>query len=156
MLSQSSEYALRAVVYLARFPENAFVAKEVAKFTKMPPGYLAKVLQILGKKGILESKKGPNGGFTFSKNPKAITLYDIVNVVDPVRRIECCPINVHHRSDLCALHSFINRTADMIESELQKLTIADLLKEKGTPHHCKFPFGKHQVGPLIGGKRKEC
>ncbi len=144
MLSQSSEYALRAVVYLARFPEKTFVAKELAIITKMPPGYLAKVLQILGKKGILESKKGPNGGFTFSQESKHITLYDIVNVVDPVRRIESCPINVHLSGDLCALHSFINRTADMIEAELKKNTIADLLSEKSTPQHCKFPFAKKE------------
>ena len=64
MLTQTSEYALRAMVYMARKGEGKYAGvKEIAKATEVPSNYLAKILQQLAKAGVLESQKGFGGGF---------------------------------------------------------------------------------------------
>ena len=62
MISPTAEYALRATVALAQAEEGTMVTSKIAEITKVPAGYLAKVLQTLGKNGIVRSKRGLGGG----------------------------------------------------------------------------------------------
>ena len=67
MLTQTSEYALRAMVYLARKGENHYAGvKEIASATDVPSNYLAKILQQLARARVLDSQKGFGGGFRIS------------------------------------------------------------------------------------------
>ncbi len=63
MISQTSEYALRATIYLARHPSVSFTTRQIAEATGMPAGYLSKVLQTLARVGIVQSQRGLHGGF---------------------------------------------------------------------------------------------
>jgi Rrf2 family iron-sulfur cluster assembly transcriptional regulator len=81
--SRSAEYAIRAFVHLAQVQEGKYaMVKNIAEQEEIPAHFLAKILQQLAKKKILSSSKGPHGGFSLFKDPKKITLLDIVNTID--------------------------------------------------------------------------
>lgn len=84
MLSNSCRYGIRAVIYLANQPlsDGKTGIKKISKDLNLPTPFLAKILQELAKKKILSSSKGPHGGFSLLKNPRKITLLDIVNAID--------------------------------------------------------------------------
>jgi len=80
MLSKSSKYAIRAVLYLAMHTNNKekIGSKEVAKKLGIPAPFLAKTLQELTKKNIISSIKGPHGGFFLTKENNQKSLLDII------------------------------------------------------------------------------
>lgn len=127
MISQTAEYALRAVVYLAEKPDVPQTTQQIADVTRVPPGYLAKVMQTLGRSGIVRAQRGLHGGFTLTAAPEELTVLDVVQAVDPVRRIEHCPLGIPEHKTLCPLHARLDDTAAMVEKALGASTIADLL-----------------------------
>ena len=106
MLSQTVEYALRAVVFLADQSPSAQTTGQIAAATKVPPAYLSKVLQGLVRAGVVRSQRGLGGGITLSKTPEELTILDVVNAVEPIVRIATCPLGLKAQGvQLCALHS---------------------------------------------------
>lgn len=130
MFSQTAEYALRAVVWLAGNPDSPSTNQQIAKGTHVPPDYLSKVLQALGRQGIVLAQRGKNGGFTLSAPPETLTILDVVNAVDPFQRIRSCPLQLKaHGANLCPLHRRMDQALDHIECVLRESTIADLLQD---------------------------
>ncbi len=86
-LSNAAQYAIRALVHMATRKDNALlISRAVALEEGIPDLYLMKVLRPLVTRGILRSIKGPNGGYSLARDPKEITLLDILEAVDgPVR-----------------------------------------------------------------------
>lgn len=70
MFSQTAEYALRAVVFLAMSQKQAFTTQQIADATKVSAPYLSKVLQLLVKSGLIQSQRGIGGGFVLCKRPE--------------------------------------------------------------------------------------
>jgi Rrf2 family protein len=79
MLSTTAEYALRAVVWLAAQDASACTAEQVSRATEVPGPYLSKVLQTLGKAGIVRSQRGLGGGFALNVEPERITVLQVIN-----------------------------------------------------------------------------
>src|SRR6266540_5219257 len=94
MFSQTVEYALRAVVHLASKAPNGQTTEEIAKATKVPQAYLSKVLQSLVQAGVVKSQRGIGGGMSLVKKPSELTILEVVNAVDPIKRIETCPLEL--------------------------------------------------------------
>src|SRR5689334_18543405 len=67
MVSQTAEYALRAVVCLGNQAGTPLTTQQIAEVTRVPVGYLAKVMQALGRGGIVSSQRGLHGGFTLAR-----------------------------------------------------------------------------------------
>ena len=133
MISQTAEYALRAVVCLATTPGTPMTTQEIAKITKVPQGYLAKVLQALSRGEIVQSQRGLHGGFILTESPEKISVLDVINVVDPLKHITSCPLKLKtHGTVLCPLHQRLENAISMIESTFAESTIADLLSEQTT------------------------
>lgn len=129
MLSQSVEYALRAAVYLAREGEPRTTA-QVADATQVPAAYLSKVLQGLSRAGIVRSQRGIGGGITLVPTPKELTILDVVSAVDPLQRIESCPLGLReHGVKLCALHRRLDNAMKSVEDAFRKSTLADVLAD---------------------------
>ena len=132
-ISQTAEYALRAVVWLAREPENAVGTPRIARATQVPAGYLSRVLQSLARAGLVTSNPGRSGGFRLARPPKRITVLDVVNAVDPVRRIGKCPLKIDdHGSNLCPLHRRLDAAIGATEKAFRETSIAELLTEPST------------------------
>jgi Rrf2 family protein len=86
MLTKTSEYALRSIVYVAiqSAQGKKIGIKEIAKELELPLHFIGKILQDLVRKGIIASVKGPNGGFYLSRAASDITIMDVVRVIDGV------------------------------------------------------------------------
>ena len=139
MISQSAEYSLRAVLCLAAASAGgSLTTQQIAERARIPAGYLAKVLQILARAGIVSSQRGLNGGFALAVAPEALTLLTIVAAVEPSRRITECPIgHPDHALSLCPLHRRLDSAAASVERILRETTIADILAESLGQALCK-------------------
>ncbi len=83
LYSRSAEYAIRALVYMARVPEGKYaMTRVIAEEEQIPVHFLAKILQELARKGLLKSNKGPSGGFTLRIPADEICLLQIVEAMD--------------------------------------------------------------------------
>ena len=127
--SQASEYAIRALVYLARGPSCRFVpAKDIAQAEKIPWCFLAKILETLAKKRMLRSSRGRDGGFTLRLDPGEICLLDIVKALDEVVCFEQCAMG-HPKCSVkhsCPMHDRWTELRLHIKRYLQRITIAGL------------------------------
>lgn len=120
MLSSTAEYALRAVVFLAAKEDRGQTAQQVAAGTKVPRGYVAKIMRDMARAGILAAQRGPNGGFRLVRTPDKISVLEVVNSVDPVRRITKCPLGLPgHAHSLCRLHQTLDNAIALVEKSLQ-------------------------------------
>ncbi len=134
MISQTSEYALRAVVCLASYPEQELSTAQISRQTKVPTGYLSKVLQRLARSGLVSSIGGRSGGFRITRTPEKISLLDIVGAVEPLKRITRCPLgNKEHSGNLCPLHQRLDDLMATIEHTFSDCSIAELL-DKASQH----------------------
>jgi Rrf2 family protein len=142
MFSQTVEYALRAVVYLAQQSPAARTTREISTATRVThQAYLAKVLQSLVRAGLVRSQRGIGGGIALARRPAEINLLDVVNAVDPIRRIDTCPLGLAgHGVRLCPLHKRLDTALGMVEKAFQQTTLAELLAEptQSVPL-CDFP-----------------
>jgi Rrf2 family protein len=133
MISRTAEYALRAVVFLAGFPDTPMTTQEIANKTKVPQGYLAKVLQALSRADIVISQRGLRGGYTLAKPSEDILVLDVINGVDPIEHIRTCPLKLKsHGVNLCPLHQRLENSINLIEEQFSQSTIADLINEQTT------------------------
>ncbi len=129
MFSQTAEYALRVVAYLASLDDPA-TTRELAVSTRIPEGYLAKVIRSLNRAGLVLSHRGLHGGSILARPPQDISVYDVVNAIAPIQRIRTCPLGIRsHGTTLCPLHRKLDDAIALVERTFRASTIADLLSE---------------------------
>jgi Rrf2 family nitric oxide-sensitive transcriptional repressor len=129
MFSQTAEYALRAVVYLASQGDTPRTTQEIAAATQVPTGYLAKVMQGLGRAHLVQSQRGLHGGFILARPAEELTVLDVLQAVDPIQRIRTCPLGLKGHINLCPLHRRLDNAMKMVEDALRQSSIAELLTE---------------------------
>lgn len=130
--SQTAEYALRAVVWLADHLDTPQTTRQIADATRVPAGYLAKVLQAMGRAGLVRAQRGLGGGFTLARLPDELSVLDVINAVDPIQRIHTCPLKLEaHGTNLCPLHRKLDDAIALIEDAFSSSTIADLIQTPG-------------------------
>ena len=120
MLSQTAEYALRAMTQLAVDAPNAGTTRDVAKRTQVPPAYLSKVLQHMRRAGLVTSRRGVGGGVKLARPPKRISLLEIVNAAGPLTR------DVPKRAALAPLNRKIGALTDQLRKGLASTSLADV------------------------------
>jgi Rrf2 family nitric oxide-sensitive transcriptional repressor len=148
MISQTSEYALRAIVFLGNEGVPRTTA-EIAKATKAPSDYLSKVMRGLVREGIVASRRGLHGGFTLARLPEEMSMLDIINAVDPIQRIHECPLgNKAHGVNLCTLHRTIDETMARAEETFRNVSVDQILGEQKGARMCPFPV---PTGKRAGG-----
>ncbi len=90
-LSQTAEYALRAMSYLAGQPRGtALTARDLSDAASIPAHYLSKILRKLVEAGLLSSQKGHGGGFVLTRTPARVRLADILAAVDELPTSDRC------------------------------------------------------------------
>lgn len=136
MLSQTVEYALRAMMHLATLDGTPVSCHTIAARTRVPPGYLSKVMRDLVVADLVTSFRGPNGGFILARPPAQITILDVVNAVDPIVRIHRCPVDNPLHTNLCALHQRLDDALAAIERTFRAATLAEMLEGDGCKNRC--------------------
>jgi Rrf2 family protein len=130
MFSQTAEYAVRVIVFIATLRGEPATTKQIAAATRVPEGYLAKILQSLSRAGLVQSQRGLHGGSVLTRDPASITIYDVVNAISPLPRIETCPLGLpSHGTRLCAVHRRLDDAIAMVEKVFRESSIAELLSE---------------------------
>jgi Rrf2 family protein len=141
MLSNTSKYAIRAVIYLALNNEGneKIGIKQIAKELDIPTPFLGKILQTLARHKLLSSNKGPHGGFGLGKSPYEITLYDIIEIIDGTDCFHDCMLGLRsctiHGKD-CPIHQKFGILRDQMKDLFQNQNIGqlmELVKESGQP-----------------------
>ncbi|MEQ8849409.1 Rrf2 family transcriptional regulator [Botrimarina sp.] len=130
MLSQTVEYALRTVVHLAANAPDSCTTAQLSDATRAPAAYLSKVIQALVRAGLLQSQRGAGGGVALAVSPQELTILDVVNAVDPIGRIESCPLGIaSHGKRLCPLHRRLDGALAAVETAFASTTLAEVLAE---------------------------
>lgn len=128
MISQTVEYALRAIVTLAQNDGQACTSQKISAITKVPWPYLSKLMQGLVRAGMIRSQRGLHGGFVLRKRPAELTIWDIVEAVDPLKRIHECPLDISsHGANLCPLHRRLDDALALVEKSFRETTLDQLL-----------------------------
>lgn len=130
LITRDTDYALRALGFIAKEKDKITPAVELVKKTKIPRPFLRKLLQRLHKKGILNSYKGQGGGFSLKRPVARTSLVDLIEIFQgPLKLNEClfkrlaCP-NVK----TCALKKKIDKIEKYVISELKSVNLASLLR----------------------------
>jgi len=130
VISRTAEYALRVIAWLAGQAPSPHKTREIAQGTRVPAAYLSKVIQGLARSGLIDSRRGRNGGVTLAYPPDEITILEVVRAVDPPRRIRKCPLGPgYHGKNLCPLHRRLDEAVESVERELGETTLAEILAE---------------------------
>ncbi|MCC7349156.1 MAG: Rrf2 family transcriptional regulator [Phycisphaerales bacterium] len=129
MLTQTGEYALRAMVYMARKPGEGFCGvKEIAASTGVPANYLAKILQQLARSKVLDSQKGFGGGFRLNRPREEITLFDVIDPLERVEKFDQCVLGQRLCNDqvACPLHETWKAIRGQYLGSLHSTTLQDI------------------------------
>ena len=133
--SQTVEYALRAAVWLAGREGQAQTTAQIAEATQMPPSYLSKVLQGLGRAGLVKSQRGVGGGFTLTRPAAEITILQKASFCDSSGHIAGFPLGIPaHGLTLCPLHRKLDQALESIEQTFSSTCLSDLVSPDETLH----------------------
>ena len=107
---------------------------ETAHATQVPAPYLSKVMQLQVRAGLVQAQRGKHGGFTLTKPAEQITILEVVNAVEPIRRIRTGPLSLEgHGPRLCPLHRKMDEALVMMERPFAGTRLSDLLQRMYDP-----------------------
>lgn len=134
MLSKKTQYALKALGYLAgKYGEGPVLISEISKAKKIPIKFLETILLQLKQENILDSKKGKGGGYYLIESPKKTTLAQAIRLVGgPIALIPCVSLNFYEKCKdcdeaTCGLFKTMLQTRDATLKILEKKTLAELI-----------------------------
>lgn len=134
MLNQSADYALRAVLYLARREDEwPCSANGVADALGVPRNYLGKVLRALAGAGVVRSVRGPRGGFQLAVAPDILSLAEVVRPFHRLPERRVCLLGDRPCDAVipCASHRRWGTIADRVTDFFRTTTVASMLREDG-------------------------
>ncbi len=136
MLSKKTQYAFKALMYLAQNTDKGPVLiAEIAKKKKIPLKFLENILLELKKAGVLESKKGKGGGYYFAVPPAQVPVAKVMRLLDgPIALLPCVSLNFYERckncdEKSCGLHDMMVNVRDATLKVLEKRTVADIARK---------------------------
>ena len=129
-LSRKCDYALRAVIYLARLsPERFGRVSEIAKARDIPQAFLAQILPILANRGVVRSQQGARGGYALARPPEDISFLNVIESVEGPLRLNKCVDGDHEDCtilDTCEMLHVWGEAQERMVSYLESVTMADM------------------------------
>ena len=133
MLSKSSKYALRGVLYLAlnSNEEVKFSPKIIANEIDIPAPFLAKTLQLLSRRGLVSSTKGRNGGFYLTTENRGNALISIIDCIDGLDKFQNCMMGlpICSNENPCPLHDKLAPLRQRLVNELSNKSIDEFVDD---------------------------
>jgi len=153
-LSTRGKYGVRALFEIARnFGQGPLSIKEIAGRQKISLSYLEQILHRLGKAGIIESVRGPHGGYVLGRKPADVTIGDVVRSLEgPIALSHCLEPGFSkecYQADDCVARMVWTKVGEKIEEALDSITFEHLLQQ----YHGKdrdIPSGKKRIAAVKG------
>ncbi len=129
LLNRNTDYAIRAVSYMAGSRDKLVSVPELVKTLKIPKPFLRKILQILNREGVAKSYKGIGGGFKLVRPAEKIYVMDIINIFQGHLKLNECFLNkdLCPNRTKCPLKKRIEKIERFVVSEVGRITIKDLI-----------------------------
>lgn len=132
-INQATDYAFRAVLYLAQQSKGEVVeAQAIARSEVVPMRYLLKIMPSLIKAGIVKSQRGVGGGYMLARSPGEITLLDVIEAIEGPIRLNRCLIDEDNCSKQgpphCQVHQALADIQNRLAREFNSYTFADLME----------------------------
>ena len=133
MFSKTCQYAIRAMIFIAQKSKEGKKTsiKEIARGIDSPEHFIAKILQDLSRKTLLQSVKGPNGGFYLDEKGMACSLANIIKVVDGDKLFTSCGLGLKQCSETrpCPIHHEFKHVRKAVEQMLEKAKLGEFSEE---------------------------
>jgi len=126
-ITRQADYALRAILYLARMDDGEKAStRDVAESQKIPPSFLAKIVSQLSIAGLIQTSRGARGGITLAKNPEEISILHVVEAIDGPVLLNACTSSVHvcPFGQDCPIHDVWCETRELLIEKLSSATFA--------------------------------
>ncbi len=130
LITRDTDYALKALCFIAAKKGKIVAIPDLIDELKMPRPFLRKILQVLNKKGLLKSLRGPKGGFLLGRPSKNIFLTDIMRIFQGELKLNACFLKKMACPDKkrCPLRKRITKIEEYVLGELRSINIASLAK----------------------------
>ncbi|RLB73416.1 MAG: Rrf2 family transcriptional regulator [Deltaproteobacteria bacterium] len=133
VITRATEYAVRAVIFLAQQPKDSIVLKkDICRTQDVTPAFLTKIFQPLIKAGVVNSQRGVGGGFLLAKDPSEITMLDILEAEEGQLKLNHCLIDNDfcQRDAFCAAHEVWHEAQHEMAKVLKSYSVADLVRRE--------------------------
>ncbi len=138
MLSKRAKYGLRALVYLARHKgEGPIQIRDISENLKIPRKFLEAILLDLRNEGMLQSRKGKEGGYLMERSPDTITVGKIIRFIDgPLAAVPCVSQTAYARCDdcpeekMCVIRCIMKQVRDATAKILDETTLDQLVAKE--------------------------
>ena len=159
LYSRGCEYALRALQVMVQEPQGCSTVGSLCRKAGIPEHFTRKMLQPLVRAGILNSSRGPGGGFTFTRSPEEIQLLEVVLAIESTPRFDLCILGMSKcdSDDPCPLHDIWAPIKEAAHSMLEEHSVADLATSSDLPaipgaevdggHPCSVVVSENPVAP---------
>lgn len=129
LITRDTDYALRALLFIAKNKNRLVSVTELVKVLKMPRPFLRKLMQVLNKNRILKSYKGFSGGFELAVGPDKIFLTDLMKIFQGELVLNECNFKKKDcpNKPACGLRKKIIAIEKLVLSQLEPITIGSLL-----------------------------
>ncbi len=135
-LSKKAEYAMRALLAMARDPETpTFAIQDIALSERIPLKFLEQILLALKNGGLLRSKRGVGGGYQFQKTPSRITLGEVITLIDGAFIPMACASGENSTCDCgiaggCGLGQTFSLLREQVNAWLNTTTLSHVLERE--------------------------
>jgi len=129
-ITRETDYAIRCVLYLTSEKDRIVMVDEIAREMSIPRSFLAKILQKLVKANIARSFRGVKGGFQLGREPKDITLLDVITAVEGTIALNACAVDnaICAFSSTCAVHPVWIKLRNEFSEILRQHSFADIVQ----------------------------
>ncbi|HMK61304.1 MAG TPA: Rrf2 family transcriptional regulator [Dissulfurispiraceae bacterium] len=127
-ITRETDYAIRCLLYLSKKKHLPTVVDEIAQEMAIPKSFLSKIVQKLNRAGLLESFRGVKGGFKLTREPEAISLLDVISVMQGPVASNRCAVDKRacNFSCTCVVHPVWLDLRKMTEDYLSKINFEDM------------------------------
>lgn len=127
MFTTTVKYAIKACLHLASvYSEQRLIGKqELCEHTKTPISYTSKVMNLLVKAHIVDSVRGPHGGFMLKKHPRDLSVKEIVIAIEGKGLFTTCFItsNKCNSKEPCELHCSFFPIMNQLSNSLESISM---------------------------------
>ncbi len=133
-LTRQAEYAIKIILELSKLPQGEFIqSRAIAERQELPGQFLNKTVQVLTRSGLVETRRGMQGGIRLAVKPEEITIADVLTAVEGKIALNPCLAEGYHcpNRPACRVHGILKRAQAAMLAELGQETFADLASDDG-------------------------